>query len=85
MSPSSATIVAAFTSATPRSACNARTAGASDQSGSNASICRVSRSRRPVAASTVAIRSSSTTWWTACSKRGPASQRRCISVQAGRP
>jgi len=46
ISPSSATIVAAATRAIPRSACRARTTGASDQSGSAASISIASRRRR---------------------------------------
>ena len=46
--------------AIPRSACNARTIGASDQSASAASIWASKRSRRAVAASTAAMQSSST-------------------------
>src|SRR3954464_1475569 len=55
MSPSSATSVAAATSAMPRSACNACTTGASDHSGSAALMYASRRSRRAVAASTAAI------------------------------
>src|SRR5262249_39690921 len=54
-SPSSAISVAALTSAMPRIVCNAATTGASVQSGSIASICAVSRSRRAAAASTAAM------------------------------
>ena len=60
MSPSSAITVAAATRAIPRSACRARTTGASDQSGSAASIWVSRRSRRDVAASTAAMQSSNT-------------------------
>jgi hypothetical protein len=59
-SPSSAANVAAATRAIPRSACNARTTGASDQSGSAASINASKRSRLAVAASTASMQSSST-------------------------
>jgi hypothetical protein len=51
-SPSSAISVAALTNAMPRIVCSAATTGASAQSGSIASICAVSRSRRSRAAST---------------------------------
>ena len=54
-SPSSAISVAALTSAMPRIVCRAATTGASVYSGSIASICAVSRSRRASAASTAAM------------------------------
>jgi hypothetical protein len=54
-SPTSAIRVAPLTKAMPRIVCNAATTGASVQSGSIASICAVSRSRRASAASTAAM------------------------------
>ena len=80
-----AATVAAATRAMPRSACKARTTGPSGPSASAASMGVSKRPRRAVAASMAAMQSAKTRWRAGCSDRRSARQRRCRSVQAGRP